>query len=167
MSTTTQMLKLPTTQVWRTPARQKEESTTTMATTTFPATRAPAATTTLPATRAPAATTMLPATRAPAATTRFTSQRYQRVLREPPRPSLHLMDRSGMQTCRLPLTRLQLGDSQTSVKQAPLSLPGESPSDIESQSPMNPETMNRDRDGQSPAGRGVCAEVSHSSSLVL
>ena len=60
-----------------------------------------------------------------------------------------------------------LRDSQTSVKQAPLSLPGESPSDIESQSPMNPETMNRDRDGQSPTGRGVCAEVSQSSSLHL
>ena len=62
---------------------------------------------------------------------------------------------------------IPLRDSQTSVKQAPLSLPGESPSDIESQSPMNPETMNRDRDGQSPTGRGVCAEVSHSSSLHL
>ena len=60
-----------------------------------------------------------------------------------------------------------LRDSQTSVKQAPLSLPGESPSDIESQSPLNPETMNRDRDGQSPTGRLVCAEVSHSSSLHL
>ena len=70
-----------------------------------------------------------------------------------------------MQTCHLPLTRLQR--NRLTVKQAPLSLPGESPSDIESQSPLNPETMNRDRDRQSPTGRGVCAEVSHSSSLHL
>ena len=60
-----------------------------------------------------------------------------------------------------------LGDSQTSVKQASLSLPGESPNDIQSQSPLNPETMNRDGDGQSPTGRGACAEISHSSSLKM
>ena len=62
-----------------------------------------------------------------------------------------------------------LGDSQTSVKQASLSLslPGESPNDIENQSPLNPETMNRDGDGQSPTRRGACAEVSHSSPLHL
>ena len=86
MPTTTQMLKLPTTQVWRTPARRKEESTMTMVTTTLAATRSPAATTTFPTTRSPAATTRLPATRSSAATTTFPTTRSQRRPPRSPRP---------------------------------------------------------------------------------
>ena len=63
------------------------------------------ATTTLPITRAPAATTTLLITRPPVATTHFRSQRIQMVLMELPKLSLCLTEMSGVPACHLLSTR--------------------------------------------------------------